>query len=164
MAKGTEPNNAADGKMSFDYPRKVRFKCLLCGICCGDTKTKTRHILLTEQEANLIGAETNQPIAAFAHEAKDKTIYRYEMRKTVNTGKCFFLKENCCIIYSKRPLICRFYPFGLETDENERKVFYFTNECPGINKGKKLTKTDFEAMLKKAARRLNKNSKNELQA
>ena len=158
MAKGTEANNA-DGKMSFDYPSKIRFECLFCGICCGDTKTKTRHILLTEQEANLIGAETNQPIAGFALEAKDITIYRYEMRKAADTGKCVFLKENRCIIYSQRPLICRFYPFGLETDEDERKVFYFTNECPGISKGKKLKKKDFQAMLKKAARRLNKNSK-----
>ena len=158
MAKGTEANNAADGKMSFDYPRKVRFKCLLCGICCGDTKTKTRHILLTEQEADLIGAETNQPVSVFALEAEDKTIYRYEMRKNADTGRCVFLREDRCMIYSKRPLICRFYPFGLKTGEDERKVFYFTDECPGINQGKRMMKTDFEAMLKKAARRLNKNS------
>ena len=142
--------------MSFDYPRKIRFECSLCGICCGDTKDKTRHILLTEQEANWIAAETNQPIAFFAHEGEVKSPFRYEMRKNADTGKCVFLKENRCVIYSKRPLICSFYPFGLETDENERKVFYFTNECPGISRGKRMTEADFEAMLKNAARRLNK--------
>lgn len=47
-------------------------------------------------------------------------------------GKCVFLKNNQCIIYAQRPLICRFYPFELKTAENGVHTFTVTVECPGV--------------------------------
>ena len=146
-------------KMHFDYPKKTRFKCLKCSICCGDTQTKTRNILLTEQEAATIAAKTNQPVSAFAQETKENSLYRYEMRKTREQQKCIFLNKCRCTIYTIRPLICRFYPFGLKTNEHNRKLFYYTAECPGINKGNTMTKTDFDALIGKATRQLNPKQK-----
>jgi Fe-S-cluster containining protein len=139
--------------MSFDYPRKVQFKCVKCGICCGDTKDKTRHILLLAEEANDLASTTNQPISDFALKIEDKSPYDYEMTKTVEDGKCVFLRRNRCTMYSKRPLICRFYPFGLKTAEKEQGVFYYTKECPGIGKGKPMWKEDFHKLLLTASKR-----------
>ncbi len=139
--------------MSFDYPRKVQFKCVKCGICCGDTKDKTRHILLLAEEANDLASTTNQPISDFALKIEDKSPYDYEMKKTVEDGKCVFLRQNRCTMYSKRPLICRFYPFGLKTAEKEQRVFYYTKECPGIGKGKPMGKEDFHKLLLTASKR-----------
>jgi Fe-S-cluster containining protein len=139
--------------MSFEYPQKVRFKCVECGICCGDTRERTRHVLLLDEEANDIAATINQPISDFASRVEDKTPYHYEMKKNAEDGKCVFLKKNCCVIYSKRPLICRFYPFGLETDDKQQKVFYFTDECLGIGKGKTMRENDFHKLLKQANKR-----------
>ncbi len=75
-------------------------------------------------------AHTGQSVSEFAEETERKEPYVYEMRK--KQGKCLFLKEdNICSIYALRPLICRFYPFMLETEGNSHK-FTATSECPRI--------------------------------
>ena len=142
-------------KMSFDYPRKVQFKCAKCGICCGDTRERKRHILLLNDEANELASTTNQPISDLASKIEDKSPYDYEMKKKVEDGKCVFLRQNRCTMYSKRPLICRFYPFGLKTTEKEQRIFYYTKECPGIGKGKLMGKKDFHKLLQTASKRTN---------
>jgi len=139
--------------MSFDYPRKVQFKCAKCGICCGDTQERTRHILLLNEEASAIASNTNQPISDFASRIEDRSPYGYEMKRTVEEGKCVFIRENRCTIYSMRPLLCRFYPFGLKITGKKRRIFYFTKECPGIGKGKSMGKGDFHNLLRQAGKR-----------
>ena len=140
--------------MNFTYPINLRFDCNRCGLCCGDTQQKTRHILLLESEAKQIASQTSLPMADFSTEIKDKFPYRYELKKS-SKGKCFFLKENRCTIYEFRPLICMFYPFQLTFDSGKGfHVFEFTLECPGIYQGKLFTEKDFEKMFKLAQARL----------
>ena len=129
--------------VSFNYPKDVCFLCLRCAICCGDTETKTRHILLLETEAKRIAELTSKPIREFAEKTANHDPYVYEMRKTADEGKCIFLKDNGCTIYQLRPLVCRFYPFELRVAENGKHVFLYTRECPGIGQGRKLTKGYF---------------------
>jgi len=140
--------------LDFQYPEGVRFECNCCGICCGDTDHKLRHILLLECEAEAISALTGLPIENFTVEAKGKPPYLYEMKKT--EGDCFFLKDNKCTIYGERPMICRFYPFELKYDEEKGgHIFRFTEECPTVNLcDKALTQKDFEALFKLAEERL----------
>jgi Fe-S-cluster containining protein len=135
--------------MSFNYPAAVRFQCTKCGICCGDTKQKTRHILLLKTEAEQIATTTSQPTSTFTIRIKDKAPYNYEMKKT-KEGKCIFLKNNRCTIYYVRPLICRFYPFELKTAHDGKHTFLYTLECPGINKGPILSKNYFRKLLRLA--------------
>jgi Fe-S-cluster containining protein len=135
--------------MSFNYPVAVRFQCVKCGICCGDTKEKTRHILLLRTEAKQIAKATLQPILEFTVKIKDKAPYSYEMKKTED-GKCIFLENNCCIIYTVRPLICRFYPFELKIAHSGKYMFLYTPECPGINKGPILSKNYFRKLFQLA--------------
>ena len=141
-------------KVDFTYPNNLLFGCNKCGLCCGDTKQKTRHILLLKSEANDISAEINLPIEDFAEQIEDKAPYCFEMKKP-NEGECFFLKNNQCSIYVLRPLICRFYPFELKFDPDKNlHVFGFTFECPAINKGKIMTVKDFEELFELAKERL----------
>jgi Fe-S-cluster containining protein len=135
--------------MSFNYPAAVHFQCTKCGICCGDTKQKTRHILLLKTEAEQIATTTTQPTSTFTTKIKDKAPYSHEMKKT-KEGKCIFLKNNRCTIYTTRPLICRFYPFELKTAHNGKHTFLYTTECPGINKGSMLSKNYFRKLLRLA--------------
>ena len=139
--------------MSLTHPQNVRFKCVKCGICCADTFEKERHILLLTKEAQRISAQTKRQIADFADELTNKGPYAYEMKKTAKGGKCLFLQRNRCTIYPARPLICRFYPFGLETDQNLKRFFY-TKECPGIGKGKTVEERDFNKLLNLANSRI----------
>jgi Fe-S-cluster containining protein len=139
--------------LSFEYPEGVCFECSGCGVCCGDTDHKLRHILILESEAEAISALTGKPIEDFAVE-RGTAPYIYEMKK--HEGGCVFLKNNKCKIYSERPMICRFYPFELKFDEEKCvHIFRFTKECPAINlSGRALTKRDFEELFKLAEERL----------
>ncbi len=140
--------------MDFTYPVDVSFECNRCGLCCGDTKQKSRRILLLENEAAKIASQTSKQITDFSAETSDKLPYRYEMKKT-SEGKCVFLKDNQCIIYPLRPLICVFYPFELKFDEDRNlHVFDFTVECPGINQSKGLGEKDFKKLFELAQEKL----------
>ena len=101
-------------------------------------------------EAEQIAVATFQLISAFAVEVQDKAPYSYEMKKTATEGKCVFLKEKFCTIYSLRPLICRFYPFELKIAANRKHEFLYTDECPGIGKGKMLGKNYFGKLFQLA--------------
>jgi Fe-S-cluster containining protein len=135
--------------VNFEYPTAVRFHCTKCGICCGDTKEKTRHILLFRTEAEQIAKATLQPIFKFAVKIEGKAPYSYEMKKRRN-GKCVFLENDHCTVYSLRPLICRFYPFELKVLHSRKPKFLYTEECPGINKGQLLNKDYFRKMFRLA--------------
>jgi Fe-S-cluster containining protein len=140
--------------VEFTCPNNVIFECSKCGLCCGDTKEKNRHVLLLEQEANIISKETCLPKETFTTKVTDKNPYCSEMKKN-KEGKCFFLKDNQCSIYALRPLICRFYPFELKFDHGKNQyAFNFTFECPGITQGRLVTKKDFEDLFLLAKKRL----------
>ena len=143
---------AVEVKVKFDYPSAVRFQCIKCGICCGDTREKTRHILLLKTEAEQISNKTLEPTAHFAVEIGNKKPYLYEMKKRIEDGKCVFLENNCCRIYPIRPLICRFYPFELDL-RGAKYSFHFTRECPGIGEGGILTIEYFRRMFSLALNR-----------
>ena len=140
--------------MDFTYPANVRFECNRCGLCCGDTIEKTRHVLLLESEAQDISAQTGLPIEDFTNEITSNIPYVYEIKKS-SQGKCVFLESNQCNIYKSRPLICRFYPFELRFDQDkEIHIFNYTHECPTIGKGKTMTRKDFEELFLLAKQRL----------
>jgi Fe-S-cluster containining protein len=140
--------------MAFICPNNVLFECNRCGLCCGDTAEKSRCILLLESEVNEVSAQTGLPKEAFTKPVVDNNPYQFEMKKG-SDGKCYFLKNNECSIYSLRPLICRFYPFDLKFDcEPNKHVFGFTYECPQIGKGKVVSRRDFEGLFLLAQQRL----------
>jgi hypothetical protein len=140
--------------VEFTCPNNVHFECSKCGLCCGDTKEKTRRILLLETEAKEISYRTGLSEQEFTNQITGKTPYFYEMKKSIE-GKCCFLKDSGCSIYEFRPLICRFYPFELKFElDKDLHIFDFTFECPGISKGKMMARKDFEMLFLLAKERL----------
>jgi len=137
-------------KVKFTYPPAVRFHCVKCGLCCGDTKEKTRRVLLLKPEAEQIAKTILQPASQFAVKIQGAEPYSYEMKKTAEDGKCVFLKNDRCTIYEVRPLICRFYPFELKSPHDENYQFLFTEECPAIGKGRVLAEDYFRKMFRLA--------------
>lgn len=137
-------------KMGFGYPKGICFRCTRCALCCGDTKSRKRRILLLTEDACRISEAVLRPVEAFATVTWGREPYVYQMRKTRGEGKCIFLEGTDCGIYAVRPLVCRFYPFELTTLKNEKPCFFCTRECPGLGKGKRLEKQYFENLFKQA--------------
>ena len=148
----------ANRPFKFAYPRNVRFRCNLCALCCGDTEKRKRKILMLKTEASQISQKTTLKIEEFAEKTEGSEPYIYQMRKTIN-GKCIFLKDNLCTIYSHRPLICRFYPFELKNEGHNQYAFAYATECPTIGKGRVLKKEFYEKLFKKLETTLKENVK-----
>ncbi|MBS7615315.1 YkgJ family cysteine cluster protein [Candidatus Bathyarchaeota archaeon] len=138
--------NITKSHLHVEFPRNVHFECSLCALCCGDTETNVRKILLLKKEAEKISKKTRKDIESFAEKINDKAPYAYVMRKT-NSGKCVFLKGKLCIVYDTRPLICRFYPFKIDNLGNQHYTFSYTKECPGIGRGPQLKRKFFETLF-----------------
>jgi len=111
--------------------------------------------LLLDNEAKNISVHTGLSIEKFAQKNHSNSSYVFEMKK-LNEGKCIFLKDNLCLIYENRPLICRFYPFELNYDKDkDLHIFSYTVECPKINNAERiLTKKYFEELFSLAKQRL----------
>jgi Fe-S-cluster containining protein len=115
-------------------------------LCCGDTENRDRTILLMKIEASDIAEKTSMRLKEFAEKIEDCEPYIYKMKKT-EKGKCIFLRDDLCTIYSVRPLICRFYPFQLKSSENGKHSFMCTGECVGIGQGPELNERFFEKLF-----------------
>jgi hypothetical protein len=145
------------GKMEFNYPKNVRFKCERCALCCGDAKNRARSILLLRIEAERISQKTLKSVEDFAEKIEEFEPYAYRMKK--KDGKCVFLRDNLCTIYQVRPLICTFYPFEFKEVGSKRYIFAYTDECPAIGKGPKLKRDYFEKLFKKIIITMEENKK-----
>ena len=133
--------------MRFEYPKRIHFGCERCALCCGDSKHGVRRILLLNIDVDRMLKSQSMALEEFAVKIEGFEPYMFQMKKTVD-GSCVFLRNSSCSIYEARPLICRFYPFQLQNRGNDRYVFRYTDECPGIGKGRSLKKGFFEGLFK----------------
>jgi Fe-S-cluster containining protein len=137
-----------DQCMRFEYPKRIHFGCERCTLCCGDSKHRVRRILLLNIDVDRVLKSQSMDLAEFAVKIEGFEPYVFQMKKTVD-GSCVFLRDSSCSIYEARPLICRFYPFQLQNRGNDRYVFRYTEECPGIGKGPQLERRFFEELFAK---------------
>jgi Fe-S-cluster containining protein len=67
-----------------------------------------------------------------------------EIRKN---GECIFLKKNKCSVYKARPTQCRTWPFWPENMSSKTWNKEIVNFCPGVGKGKLITKNKINSFL-----------------
>jgi len=139
----------------YEYPVDLRFTCERCGLCCGDTEFRTRRVLLLGREAEHISGELSLEVEEFSDRVEGQEPYIYVMKK--KGGKCVFLRGNLCSIYDMRPIICRSYPFDLEDLGGCRYRFSPTDECPGVGKGPKLSRSFYEDLFEQFLRSMAEN-------
>lgn len=138
---------------SFDFPKGILWKCRRCSKCCGDTPERKRRILLLPSEAKRIRRAVKIPLKKFCQRTGFEP-FALEMKKN-SRGRCVFLKEDWCQIYSLRPLVCRFYPFWLEKREDGNLSFKVTDECTGIGSGQALEEAFFTNLFHLAKDEMN---------
>ncbi len=157
----TLKNRKCSSKL-IHFPSHILWSCVRCGMCCGDTRSHRRRILLLEKEAALISRITDFKISEFTykvptsslHDARTLGSYSREMRKI--NGKCFFLQDHRCLIYLHRPLTCRFYPFSMREEEGYYTFLLTDEPCKGVGSGSELNEKFFIDLLTYAKKVLKK--------
>lgn len=146
----TSISNSSLKKQSISFP-DVRFKCIRCGNCCRNTDRAERRIVLTKKDVETIRSTTKLRIEDFANRNDDEK-YPYIMK--LISGKCFFLDANCvCLVYSYRPLVCRFYPFLLRKI-GAKYVFEVDPSCSGLGNGENIDEKYFLKLVQEAEKHL----------
>ena len=87
------------------------FQCKKCGTCCrnlfDDIEGIRMGLVLTAKEVSLFPSEMISPSSALGTE-KRKKIITYQL----NANTCPHIdNKNNCLIYEKRPLRCKSYPY-----------------------------------------------------
>jgi Fe-S-cluster containining protein len=140
--------------VKIQYPVNIRWQCIRCHTCCGDTKQHTRHVRMLDTEVKAISRLTGLNPRSFCVTLDSIEPYRSEMLKQAS-GDCIFLKGPSCVIYNERPLTCKFYPFYLEEHSIGNIVFDLTSEkCPGLGQGPLLSTEFFVEMLRTASKQM----------
>ena len=143
------------------YAQGLQFTCTQCGNCCTGGPG---YVWLTEQEvermAEFLKLTVEETMANYCREIFGRISLK-EARNARGEYDCEFLidipvestgKDNVvqtrrgCSIYPVRPLQCRTWPFWdgiLEQKENWDNA---TNRCHGMNRGRRYTREQIEAL------------------
>jgi Fe-S-cluster containining protein len=86
-----------------------------CSLCCQDTKMP-----LTNQDIDRLhdlGYDSKDLITRACGEKRLRNIH----------GKCFFLRDNRCVVYPDRPEGCRTYPLVFHKEKRKAEM---DRDCP----------------------------------
>lgn len=114
---------------------KIGFSCRLCGECGDCCKGSDNSVLVFPREVRGIMALTGlfwHEVAVPPDEGEwDRTgsFHTLEWRLRKDGDSCRFYKNGSCEIYAARPILCRTYPFYLESCK------LMCSECRGLGGG-----------------------------
>jgi len=125
------------------YALGLCFECTHCGNCCrlpgGKVELSQKEI---SEMSQTLHVRVDSFIQQFCH--PDSNGYRL---KEQEDGACIFLKDNLCIIYDKRPLQCRTFPFWTENLKSPYRWKQLRHICPGLDKGKLYDLNEIQRIL-----------------
>jgi Fe-S-cluster containining protein len=127
-------------EIEYYYPSNLKWTCIFCGNCCKDIPGRRRSVKLLKKD--IIRLEKIGKKDFYIN--TNNFPFIGEMKKI--EGKCIFLNNYGCAVYSKRALLCRMYPFWVEK-ENDIFYIYVDASCPGINNGKTLDEKYYRNLL-----------------
>ncbi|MCG8409404.1 MAG: YkgJ family cysteine cluster protein [Phycisphaerales bacterium] len=121
------------------YKEGLRFKCTQCGNCCTGSPG---YVYVTKKEVDQIAAFIGREGKGLTRKHLRKVGRRYSLTEDKTNGDCCFLKQTengkrVCGIYPVRPLQCRTWPFWQVNLESPDAWSFASQDCPGINKGKR---------------------------
>jgi len=101
----------------------IIFECKKCGTCCrnlfDDIQGIRKGLLLTAKEVSLFPSEMISPSSAVGTEKRKKIII-YQL----NVNTCPRIdNKNECLIYDKRPLMCKAFPYESGSFSTKCTVF-----------------------------------------
>ena len=126
----------------------IRFECQGSGKCCV-SRNSYGFVYLSNKDLIRFSKSFKISLKKFKEkycQITDGFIHLVE--KSELKGNCIFLKNNKCSVYSSRPSQCRTWPFW--NDNMNVKVWNedVSINCPGVGKGKVITKKEIDKFLK----------------
>lgn len=123
-----------DRETLADTLEEIGFQCLQCGTCCTALEKDSNLVMVTPDEirdiasiSGLSWGEIVEPYPEWIRDAEGR-IYTFGWCLRRRGRICSFLQNNSCLIYQKRPWICRTFPFVLFGKTVD------TAPCPGLGK------------------------------
>ena len=143
-------------RVEIRHPENVRWKCVRCHACCGDTTEHIRHIRMRHSEVLDISRLTKKAPRSFCFPIKGFERFKFEMQKQTS-GNCVFLSADTCTIYRNRPLTCRFYPFFLKQSSEKQFEFCLTDErCPGLSQETLIDQAFYVRLFRTASKKISR--------
>ena len=132
------------------YADGLSFTCTQCGNCCtgGPGYVWISEIEITRMAAHLKMTE-QELVRKYCRKIDGKFSLR-ERKSLKGDYDCIFLKEvdgrRTCTVYEVRPLQCRTWPFWDGNLIAPKSWNRAGTKCPGLNKGRKFTQKQIEAL------------------
>jgi len=142
FAQDTNPSNIMPAKLTLGSA--IRFRChpgVSCfTACCGNV-----NIVLTPYDIlclrRRLGISSDEFLLAFTRPVfLEKTDMPGVQLKLDENGRCPFVRDNGCILYTDRPSACRYYPVGManfhegaQENQTAERFFFLVKEphCKG---------------------------------
>jgi len=111
--------------------KQTGFSCLSCGNCCRETEPGSNLVMVSPEEVRRIMVQSGltfeeiaEPYPEIIHELGHEYTFGWVIRR--EGDHCMFHSDGRCMVYARRPWICRTYPFMLV--ECGLEIY----PCPGI--------------------------------
>ena len=132
----------------MDIENGIRFECQGSGNCCV-SRGSYGYVYLSKKDIKNLSTGLNITQKNFIKnycQETDGYIHLKELKK--NKGNCIFLIDKKCSVYKSRPTQCRTWPFWPENMNTKDWNGDIAKNCPGIGKGKLISKTDILEQMK----------------
>ncbi len=130
------------------YDKGLKFECQMCRYCCS---SEPGYVYLTkddiEKASKHFGIDFDSFIKTYCRLVDFGPYFLVSLQETPDYD-CIFLSSKGCAIYDARPLQCRTYPFWKNVMESEESWKREGESCPGIGKGRIVSKREIEKRLK----------------
>ena len=124
----------------------IKFTCQSSSNCC-ISRGSHGFVFLSKKDINRLAIHFNLLFKEFINkfcQTSNGFIHLKEIRKN---GECIFLKNKKCNVYKARPTQCRTWPFWPENMNSKVWDKDVVNFCPGIGKGKTVSKDRINKIL-----------------
>ena len=128
------------------YENGIKFECQGSSNCCV-SRGNFGFVYLSSKDLKRLSKYFSISNIQFFNKYCDRTDGYLHLKEIYNNGNCLFLKETKCSVYKARPEACRSWPFWKENMNAKSWNKEIINFCPGVGKGKILSKTQIETKI-----------------
>ena len=125
----------------------IKFQCQGSANCCV-SRGSYGFVFLSKKDIDRFAKNFNISINEFKSKYCQKTDGYVHLKETRKNGECIFLKNKKCKVYKARPTQCRTWPFWKENMNAKIWNNEIINFCPGIGKGKLISKKEIDKIIK----------------